>query len=62
MKPECSRDKAELTPRAVRHGRCLRHPNWDFRSFDWAPPMREGERARAPQGEERGGEEENYIC
>ena len=44
MKPECSRNKAELTPCAVRHGRCLRHPNWAFRSFDWAPPMGEGER------------------
>lgn len=41
MKLECSRNKAELTPCAVRHGRCLRHPNWAFRSFDWAPPMRE---------------------
>ena len=44
MKPGCSRNKAELTPCAVRHGRCLRHPNWAFRSFDWAPPMGEGER------------------
>ena len=40
MRPECSRNKAELTPRAVRHGRCLRHPNGAFGSFDWAPPMR----------------------